>query len=317
MYGGLPTSYNPRASRFDNSAPAPAGFDPALKAALAAKIKANSPWPIDPRSAKPAAVAIFDNSAAPAGFDTKSPAELIAEAEALEAKAAALRLRAPWLEARQAATMENRSVQIVAEAREAVRLDTIAADKRATAEATAGDQNGWLTAKAEATAGRIAEAKAKRLDGLTAEAKAEAEAEAESDLRAFAAWQASEAAKRAEPAEVKTAEAGERIKISAVIPADMRKPEHREALAVLEFDLTMQFGGYTVAKARGGWLDGSGDIVRDSSQLYSVSFDPAARDAIKAEAKIIGYFVAAGEALGEEWLHIERAIFTACHRKAN
>ncbi len=348
-------------------------FNPALKAALAARTAANSPWPaarpigyhIEPaarldgltaeakaeseaardirdftawqaREAEAKAVAKpagYDNS--PAMAPAKSASDLTAfagrleakavalrleaseavrlealadsqagwltaeaeaktgraaEAEALEAKAEALRLRAPILKAREAASMESRSAQIAAEAREAVRLDGLAASIR-----------------------EIEKAKPAEFG----QAEAEARAAVISDICESEKAKAKPANKYNNSSQAKTAEAGERIKLSAVIPADMRKPEHRQALAVLEFDLTLQFGGYTVSKARGGWLDGSGEIIRDSSQLYSVSFDPAARDSEKAEAKIIGYFVTAGEALGEEWLHIERSIFTACHRKAS
>ena len=162
------------------------------------------------------------------------------------------------------------------------------------------NSTGWLTAEAEAKVGREAEGLPERSGWLATPGLAEA---------------LNNAADKAEAE--KSAEHGERIKLTAIIPADMRKPEHRAALEILEFNLMIQFGGYTVEKARGGWFDGSGEFVRDSSQVYSCSFDPAMRDPDQSEAKLIGYFVEAGEALGETWLHIERSTFEACHRKVS
>lgn len=117
---------------------------------------------------------------------------------------------------------------------------------------------------------------------------------------------------KAEPAAGR--ESGERTKLTAVIPADMRKPEHRAALELLEFNLMMQFGGYTVEKARGGWLNPeTGDFERESSQVYNVSFEPSET----AAAKACALFVETGRALGQTWLHIERSEFFAEHRCAS
>ena len=103
-YGGLPRSYDPKASRSGLTAPAPAGgsgFNPALRASLAAKTAANSPWPIDPAS-RPAIsprpdYSAFDNSKREeiaAMAPAKSAADLTAFAGRLEANAFHL---ATWL----------------------------------------------------------------------------------------------------------------------------------------------------------------------------------------------------------------------------
>ena len=106
-------------------------------------------------------------------------------------------------------------------------------------------------------------------------------------------------------------ETGLRMKVSCIIPVDLRKPSHHEVLKLLEFNLMMQFGGYTQSKVKGGWLNDQGDFVRDSSLRYEVSFEPCEK---KAE-KVISFFTEAGKALGEQWLHIEKSKFLAEHRK--
>ncbi len=340
-YGGLPRSYDPHGSR---ALPNGSGYDPTLKAALASRTAANSPWPIDPASRPAPAVAAYDNSK-PAeytgqplrriiGHDSQGKpilgelaageAEAIERAEYITAEAARIRAdKKPADILAFAGRLEAKAVSLRLEAAEAVRL-----------EALASDQAGWLTAEAENRTGRAAElieaearGAAARLEAEAAEATSariaaearEAVAGAEASRTAEALEIAREAVAIGEAleAEAKTAEAGERIKLTAIIPADMRKSDHIAILSALEFDLAMQFGGYTIEKARGGWLDGSGDIVRDSSQVYSVSFDPAGDGSFKQHEKLIALFVAAGEALGEEWLHIERSTFIACHRKAS
>lgn len=112
-------------------------------------------------------------------------------------------------------------------------------------------------------------------------------------------------------------ESGKRAKFLALLPADMRKPEHRQALELLEFNLMMQFGGYTVEKFRGGWLNPeNGEFERDSGQAYNVSF-PIDREYSSKAERAIALFTETGRALGEQWIHIEESEFFAEHRRAN
>ena len=78
----------------------------------------------------------------------------------------------------------------------------------------------------------------------------------------------------------------------------------------LKLELARKFGGFSSNVSNGGWVE-DGELMEEESITFNVSFPDF--DSIEVAREL---FTWTGQAMGNDWIHIELDTFEALHTKA-